>query len=210
MLKHAFLFFLKLLFLYLTLGIYAASVILIEMDMPMMLFIAEPFMQISAVVIIAGAAVSLKYRSRTPFLWALFWVLFAAALLHIPYRYVSIFIGIFLFAGAINYLYRNRFTEPMLIFLPVIAGAVLLIRPIYINYLIGWIYFETGINSFKDSSVQEIMLRTLFQILFVLPVIFMYFLGKQGYVRFFPLMRRLRPGKTGHSPSVPPDRGAEG
>jgi hypothetical protein len=194
MLKYTFYFFLKLLFLYLSFGLYTAVLILIDVGMPLVLFVAEPFIHVSSAVIILGAIVSLKIRSMAPLLWTVFWALFAVALLHIPLRYVGIFISIFLFAGAINYLYRNKFTEPLLVFLPIIAGALFLIQPVYNHYLGVWAYFETGVTTFAGYSAKEIVVKMVFQSLLVVPIFVLYFLGKRSYLKLSPLFQRSPPG----------------
>jgi hypothetical protein len=194
MLKYTFYFFLKLLFLYLSFGIYTAVLILIDVGMPLVQFIAEPFIHVCSAVIVLGAIVSLKSRSMDPLLWTVFGALFAVGLLHIPLRYVGIIISIFLCAGAINYLYRNKFTEPLLVFLPIIAGALFLIQPVYNHYLGVWAYFETGVTTFTGYSAREIAVKMIFQSLLVVPIFVMYFLGKQSYLRLSPLIRRLPSG----------------
>jgi hypothetical protein len=202
MLKHAFYFFLKLLFLYLTLGVYLVDAVVIQYSMPKVIFIPEPFIHVSSVVIILGALVCLKMRSIIPLLWTIFWVLFVVALMETWWRYLGIFFTIFLFTGAINYLYRNRFTEPTLVFLPIIAGALFLLKPVYFYYLGVWAYYETGIDSFKDDTILQTMIEMGLQTLFVLPFMVMYFLGKHGYIKLIPLWRKLRPTKTELESSV--------
>jgi hypothetical protein len=196
MLKHALYFFLKLLILYIVISVFVVDIALIQVSMPRAVFITEPFIHVSLVVIVLGMLVSLKTRSRTPILWTIFWVMFAVALMQTWWQHLGLAFICALFAGAINYLYRNRFTEPTLVFLPILAGALFLIQPVYLHYLSVWAAFETGIGVFKDTTVPQIMIKVGVETLIVLPLIVMHFLGKHGHTKLVPLFQRWRRGKT--------------
>jgi hypothetical protein len=161
----------------------------------MIYFVREPFIHVSAFVIVLGAAISFKLNSKTPILWSVFWVAFSGVIF-IHNKYIGTLIVFFLITGAINFIYRNKFTEPLLVFLPIIAGSLLLVTPVYYNYLGVWGSFATGINAFESTTIYDLVARANFQTAIVIPIMAMYFLGNHSYVRLYSIVQCLRPGKA--------------
>lgn len=194
MIRQIFNLLFKLFVLYLMYPLHVIILILVQTNIPKILFYKEPFIHISMIVVTLGAVVSLKTASKTPLLWSVLWVSFSGALF-VHQGYVGVFIAFFLLTSAINYIYRNKVTEPLLVFLPIISGSLLLVHPVYSTYFGVWATYETGINAFADSTFYELTLRALLQSAIVIPIMAAYYLGNHSYIKLYPIIKRLNPNK---------------
>lgn len=186
---------LKVLVLYLIYPLYVIMLTIIQINIPMIYFVREPFIHVSVLVIVLGSAISLKLRSKTPMIWSIFCVAFSG-MFFLHKNYIGALIAFFLITGAINFIYRNKFTEPLLVFLPIISGSLMLVSPVYSNYLGVWGSFVAGINAFEGTTIQELVIRALFQTAIVIPIMAMYFLGNHSYVGLHSIVQCLRPGRA--------------
>jgi len=166
------------------------DLVLIDLAVPRILFVAEPFIQAAAILMLVGVIASIVARSPSQTLWATFFVGYSLLFL-IPVRELDWVIGLVCLVGAISYLYRNKATEPFLVLLPIISGGWLFVELIYEPYLVAWTsYIADGhmIEAVK-KGLHFISIGGFANVLIVLPLLATYALGKQAYVDLYDLYR---------------------
>jgi hypothetical protein len=202
MIRQIITFLFKAFILYLAFLVLLLDLILIETSLPRFIFEKQPFFYSWVIVVLIGAIISTFVHSRTPFLWAIFCPALSAFIFFIFARHATAFIAFFLAIGAISFIYRNKITEPFLILLPILAGGWLFLHFVYTIYLVSWAYYVTGQKAFGEAIFQGLLSVSDqgVQIALVLPIFLMYFLGKQGYTKLYPIYASLRFNKrlNGH------------
>lgn len=193
--KQIFVLVIKIALLYLAIPLLLLDLILIQTAVPRLTFEMQPYMYSALFVLVAAFVISRTTKSKTPALWAVFFLLYSATfftshlyvvLFGISFSAVTLLIAITYLSATVNFLYRNKVTEPLLVLLPVCAGAWLYLSFIYQPSLVAWAAYATGRNDvvsallevFGDSTGTFVMVAIV-----VIPSAVLYFLGKHGYVR---------------------------
>ena len=183
----------KLLILYVALYVVLIDLILLESALPgYSTFERSPFIQAALLTLAIATIISVVRASKTPAIFSIVCIGYSGFVFIYP-RLVSWFVALFVVVAAISFLFRNRVTEPLLVMLPVVAGAWVFLSWIYTPYLLGWALYTTGNKDLVGSiatGVSTVGTQAV-PALSLLPLLLMYFHGKQSYRRIGPLLLRL-------------------
>lgn len=186
---------------YVALVILLMDLTLFEAAIPRYIFEKQPFIHSAALAIAVAAIASMLLRSRTPVIFVAMCIGYSA-FVFVYIQYAAWFIAICGLVAAISFLFRNKITEPFLVLLLVIAGAWAFISSVYIPYFVGWANYVTGHNDFFGSVIEAIRAAfdQIIPTLALMPVLVMYFLGKQSYLKLLPVLLRIFSKKIRFSP----------
>jgi hypothetical protein len=190
--KQAALVAVKLLALYLAVPLLWVDLILIYTGVPRFIFLERAFVLSVLLVVLGAAAISIRWRSKLPMLFAVLCVSYSLAFIGTPPYSVAL-VGLLMLVAAIHFVCTNRFTEPLLAAAPIVTGAWLFLTLIYMPLSFGWANYATGRMSYFASVIEGIgsVKIHLVQALMVMPLMVMYFLAKKGYIGLFAWARSL-------------------
>ena len=188
----------KLFILYLALIVLVIDFVLFKAAWQRFIFEQQPFIQSTVLSLVISATISMAIRSKNPIIFTAL-CLACSALFFVSYHQATSFIALFCALAAVNFLCKNKITEPFLVMLPIIAGAWIFITTVYPSYLLAWANYITGRKDFFDSifeglaAVKDQLVLTII----IIPVVFMYFLGKHSYVKLYSILKSLYSERVG-------------
>lgn len=192
MTKTIIVFLAKALVGYVALIILLVDLMLFEMAIPRYVFEMQAFVQSAALALAVAATASIVLRSRTPMIFAAVSSGYSG-FVFIYTQYVTWFIAICGLVAAISFLFRNKITEPLLSLLLVIAGAWAFLSSVYSPYFVGWANYVAGNKDLLAAGVEALRAARdqIMPTLLMFPVLVMYFLGRQSYLKFQPALLRM-------------------
>lgn len=173
------------------------DLILMQTALPRILFVERAFVLSVLLVVLGAAAISLHYRSKLPMLFAVLSLMYSLVFLSVV-PYAVAFVGLLMLVAAIHFIHNNRFTEPLLVLLPITAGAWVFLSMVYLPFLNGWVYYATNRMSYLGSGIEAIGSLNVqsLQALIAVPLLFMFFIAKKGYIKIFIWAGSLRPNPS--------------
>lgn len=161
----------------------------------------QPFVQSAILALAISALISHAGRSKTPAIFTAVCLGYSGLFFVFPHQ-AALFIAFFCLVAAISFFYRNKITEPLLAMLPVIAGTWVFLCFVYPSYLVAWVSYISNQKDFGGSAIAgfEVARSQIAPSLaLLLPVLAMYFLGKQSYAKLYAVLKRCLQRKAAFS-----------